>query len=44
MTMKIIMGTEPVSKVDEFQKTIKDMGIDKAIEIYQRALDRYYAR
>lgn len=44
MTMKIIMGSEPVSKVDEFQATIKSMNLDRAIEIYQAALDRYYAR
>lgn len=44
MTMKFIMGKEPVSKIDEFQSTIKDMGIDRAIELYQKALDRYYAR
>ena len=44
MTMKIIMGTEPVSKADEFQSTIKGMNLDKAIKLYQTALDRYYAR
>jgi len=44
MTMKIIMGSEPVSKVDEFQSTLKDMSLDNAIGIYQTALDRYYAR
>lgn len=44
MTMKIIMGTEPVSKVDEFQSTIKSMNLDRVIDLYQTALDRYYAR
>ena len=44
MTMKIIMGTEPVSKVDEFQTTIRGMNLDRVIQLYQTALDRYYAR
>lgn len=44
ITTKIIMGVEPVSKVDEIKDTLKRMNIDRAIEIYQAALDRYYAR
>ena len=44
MTMKIIMGSEPASKVDEFQTTIKGMNLDNAIKLYQTALNRYYAR
>lgn len=44
MEMKIIMGTEDVSKIDEMQSTIKEMNIDRVIELYQDALDRYYAR
>ena len=44
ITTKIIMGVEPVSKVDEIKDTLKSMNIDRAIEIYQAALDRYYAR
>ena len=44
MTMKIIMGSEPVSNVDVFQTTIKSMNIDRVIALYQETLDRYYAR
>ena len=44
MTMRIIMGSEPVSKVDEFQTTIKSMNLNNAIKLYQTALNRYYAR
>jgi len=44
MTIKFIMGREPVSEIDNFQASIKKMNIDRAIEIYQAALDRYYSR
>ncbi len=37
---KIIMGVEPLSKWDEVVSQIKKMDIDKAIKIYQDALDR----
>lgn len=38
---KLIMGVEPMSKWDEVAGKIKDMGIDKAISVYQTAYDRY---
>ena len=44
MTLKFIMGQEPLSKFEDFVETIKGMGIDRAIEIKQAALDRYYNR
>lgn len=44
MTLKFIMGQEPLSKFDEYVNTIKGMNIDRAIEIQQAALDRYVAR
>ena len=41
--VKMIMGTSQMS-YDDFVKEIKAMGIDKAITIYQNALDRYNNR
>lgn len=42
--LRILMGADPVSKVDEFQKRLKSMGIDEANKIYQAAFDRFNAR
>ncbi|NOU98394.1 extracellular solute-binding protein [Paenibacillus sp. LMG 31456] len=42
--LRIIMGADPVSKIDEFQKRLKSMGIDEANKIYQTAFDRFNAR
>jgi len=44
MVAKFIMGTEPLSNYDAFINTIKGMGLDRAIQLQQDALDRYYAR
>ncbi|AEE96483.1 extracellular solute-binding protein [Mahella australiensis] len=44
MTLKFIMGQVPLSEFDDFVNTIKGMNIDRAIEIEQAALDRYFAR
>ncbi|CAM3900613.1 extracellular solute-binding protein [Lederbergia lenta] len=44
MINKFIMGEEPLSKFDDFVKTINSMGIDKATEIQQAALERYNKR
>jgi putative aldouronate transport system substrate-binding protein len=44
MTVKFIIGQEPLSRYDGFVQTIKNMGIDRAVEIYQTAVDRYIAR
>lgn len=44
MVNKFIMGQEPLSKFDEYVETIKSMGIDRAIEIEQAALERYNKR
>jgi len=41
---KIILGTAPVSALDNMVTLMKQMGIDEAIKIQQAALDRYYAR
>lgn len=42
--LRILMGADPVSKIDEFQKRLKSMGIDEAQKIYQAAYDRFNAR
>lgn len=44
MTVKFILGVEPLSKFDVFVNQIKSMGIDKVIKIKQNALNRYNGR
>ena len=44
MTASFISGIEPLSKYDEFIAQIKDLKIDRAIEIQQAAYDRYISR
>lgn len=44
MTLKFITGQEPIENFDKFVETIKNMGIDRAIEIKTAALQRYYKR
>lgn len=41
---KFIMGVEPMSNYETFVEKIKSMNIDRAIEIYQAAVDRYNKR
>jgi putative aldouronate transport system substrate-binding protein len=43
MTVKFIVGQEPLSRYDQFVQNIRNMNIDRAVEIYQTALDRYNA-
>lgn len=44
MLTKFIMGSEPISNFDKFVDNIKKLGIDRAIQIQQSALDRYNKR
>lgn len=44
MVDKFIMGEEPLSQFDEYVETLKGMGIERAIEIQQAALERYNNR
>lgn len=44
MILKFIMGQEPLDKFDEYVNNIKSMNIDRVIEIYTAALDRYNKR
>lgn len=44
MFVKFITGQEPLSNFAAFQARLKQMGIEKAIQIEQAGLDRYNAR
>ena len=44
MSLKFIMGVEPLSNYDKYVAQIKSMGIEKAIAIYQAAYNRYDSR
>ena len=39
--MLFITGQQPMSVYDQYITTLKDMGIDRAVEIMQTAYDRY---
>ena len=44
MSIKFILGTEPISNFDKFVENIKKLNIDRAIQIQQSALERYNKR
>ncbi|WP_088104860.1 extracellular solute-binding protein [Halalkalibacter urbisdiaboli] len=44
MVVKFIMGAEPLENFDKFVETLKGMGIERAIELQQAALERYEQR
>jgi len=44
MYTKFILGKEPLSNFDKYIEQLKKIGIDRAIEIQQNALDRYNKR
>lgn len=44
MTVRFIMGLEPVENYDNFVSQLKALGVDEAIAAYQSAYDRYMAR
>jgi len=41
---KFIMGIEPIENYDKFVNQLKALGIEKAIEIYQKAVENYQNR
>ncbi len=41
MFFKFIMGVEPLAKFNDYIDQIDKMGIKRAIEIKQKALERY---
>ncbi|GAS82138.1 extracellular solute-binding protein [Paenibacillus amylolyticus] len=44
MLLKFVMGNEPLENFDTYKDTLQKMNIEKAIEIYQVAYDRYQQR
>lgn len=44
MFVKFIVGKEPMESYDKYVEQIKKLGIERAVEIYQGALDRYNSR
>ena len=44
MTLKFILGTESLDNFDQYISTLQGMGVDRMIEIYQGAYDRFMAR
>ncbi|TBL74040.1 extracellular solute-binding protein [Paenibacillus thalictri] len=44
MTLKIVLGTEPVDSFEKYVEKMKSVKIDRAIEIEKAALDRYNKR
>lgn len=44
MTLKFIFGTESLDNFDEYVKTIEGMGLERALEIQNAALERYNSR
>lgn len=44
MTLKIILGQEPLEKYESYVDKMKSLKLDRAIEIQKAALDRYNAR
>lgn len=44
MTLKFIFGTESLDQFDQYVKTIENMGLKRALEIQNAALDRYNSR
>ncbi|MNP85028.1 hypothetical protein D3C76_1845870 [compost metagenome] len=44
MLLKFVMGNEPLENFDTYRDTLQKMNIEKAIEIYQVAYDRYQQR
>jgi putative aldouronate transport system substrate-binding protein len=44
MTVRFIVGQVPLTRYSEFVQSIRNMNIDRAVAIYQTAVDRYNAR
>ncbi|MNF17919.1 hypothetical protein D3C80_2217080 [compost metagenome] len=42
--LKIILGTEPVDNYDKYVQQMRDMGIERALDIQQAAYERYLKR
>ena len=44
MTLKFMFGTESLDNFDTYVKNIENMGLARALEIQNAALDRYNSR
>lgn len=44
MVNKFIMGQEPLAKLDDYIKTLKQLGIEDAVKLYQDAYARYLSK
>jgi putative aldouronate transport system substrate-binding protein len=44
MSLKIVLGTDPIEAFDKYVEKMKSLNLDRAIEIQQAALDRYNSR
>ena len=44
MVLKYITGAESLDTFDTYQQTLKDMGIEEAIELTQKAYDNLLAK
>lgn len=44
MTLKFIFGDESLDKFDDYVKTMNDLGLERALEIQNAALERYNSR
>ena len=44
MTVKFIMGSEPLDNFDSFRDGLKTYGVERCAELWQAAYDRYLAR
>ena len=44
MLLKFILGVESIDKFDDYVKSMKDLGIDRVIEIQQAALELYESK
>lgn len=44
MMIKFVVGAEPLDNFEAYQRQLKDFGLDRALEIKEQALKRYYDR
>lgn len=44
MTLKFIFGDESLDNFDQYVETLNSLGLERALEIQNAALERYYAR
>jgi putative aldouronate transport system substrate-binding protein len=44
MIIKFILGQEPIENWDKYVQKVKGMGIDKVVQVYQKAFDTYNSK